>query len=211
MPPADNLGARFWDYFILTTRFLLAYTFMHYGYIKLTGSQFGLSSEQAAQPVNQLSLFELSWYFFAQEPFKSFVGISQIVAGLLLLWNRTALLGALLLLPIAANVLVIDITYLKISGFYWRLSYYILLIFLLFWHYRDRMLIALRALTVGLSTRFAFPWWAYLLLPMAAIVTEIIGVTPQLVLSFLASPQGTWRSLAELLHLALVAVGLHSK
>ena len=42
----------------------------------------------------------------------SFVGEAQIVASLLLLWNRTALPGALLR-PIAANVLVIDLTYIR--------------------------------------------------------------------------------------------------
>jgi uncharacterized membrane protein YphA (DoxX/SURF4 family) len=106
--------AQRWNYFILAARVLLAGTFISYGYSKLTGSQFGLSAAQAALPVGQLGLFKLSWYLFGQEPFKSFVGVSQVVAGLLLLWNRTALLGALLLLPIAANVLVVDITYLKL-------------------------------------------------------------------------------------------------
>lgn len=77
------------------------------------------------------------------------MGVSQILAGLLLLYNRTALLGSLLLLPIAVNVLVVDLTYLKMPSFYWRLSSYIGLIFLIFWHYRARMYAVWQTLTPG--------------------------------------------------------------
>ena len=81
----------------------------------------------------------------------SFVGEAQIVASLLLLWNRTALPGALLR-PIAANVLVIDLTYIRtLPSFIWCLLYYIGLVGLIFWHYRDRMYAAYYALTQGLS------------------------------------------------------------
>ena len=81
----------------------------------------------------------------------SFVGEAQIVASLLLLWNRTALPGALLR-PIAANVLVIDLICIRIlPSFVWRPSYYIGLVGLIFWHYRDWIFTAYCALTQGLS------------------------------------------------------------
>lgn len=190
--------AHLWDYFILTARVLLAYTFIDYGYGKLTGGQFGLTPAQAALPVNQLSLFKLSWYLFDQEPFRSFVGVSQILAGLLLLWNRTALLGALLLLPIAVNVLVVDITYLKMPGFYWRMSYYIGLILLIFWHYRARMLVVFQTLTQGLTTRFAYPWWAYALLPIAAIGAALAGTLPHVLFLLINNPAKTWQGMVDL-------------
>ena len=195
------MKARFWDYFILSARVLLAWTFINYGYAKLMGGQFGLTPAQAALPVSQLGLFKLSFYLFAQEPFKSFVGVSQILAGLLLLWNRTALLGAFLLLPIAANVLVIDITYISIlPGFQWRLSFYIGLILLIFWHYRNRMIAAARALTHGLTTHFPYPWWAYALLPVAAIGVEVAGTMPRLVYLTILHPIETARSFQGLIH-----------
>jgi len=190
--------AQLWDYSILAARVLLAGTFLVYGGAKLVDGQFGLSAAEAAKPVSQLSLFRLSWYLFAQEPFKSFVGISQVVAGLLLLWNRTALLGALLLLPIAANVLVVNLTYIKMPGLYWRLSYYLLLLGLIFWHYRSRMHAAWVALTHGLTTRFRYPWWAYLLLPAAAIGLELLGTLPQLIYFLVSKPAETWRSTMQL-------------
>lgn len=191
--------AQLWDYGILAARVLLAGIFLTYGIAKLTGGQFGLSAAEAARPVKELSLFRLSWYLFDQEPFKAFVGVSQVVAGLLLLYHRTALLGALLLVPIVANILVVNLTYLKMPGFYGRLSYYIGLLLLILWHYRDRMLTVWVALTRGLRPRFRHPWWAYGLLPVAAIGLEIMGALPQALYQLGSHPAATWRSSLALL------------
>ncbi len=149
MPSKEKL----WDFFILSARVLLAFVFIDYGWGKLTGGQFGLRPEELNMPVKDLSLFRLSWYLFEQEPFKSFIGISQIIAGLLLLYNRTLILGTLLSIPILTNILVIDITYIKMTGFYWRLSYYLVLDFLILWHYRDRMFAAFKNLTNGIKDK----------------------------------------------------------
>jgi uncharacterized membrane protein YphA (DoxX/SURF4 family) len=195
---SETTKAQLWDYTILAARVLLAGTFLTYGSAKLVDGQFGLSAAEAAKPVGQLSLFRLSWYLFAQEPFKSFVGVSQVVAALLLLWNRTALLGALLLVPIAANVLVVNLAYIKMPTLYWRLSYYLLLLGRIFWHYRDRMHTVWVALTHGLTTRFRYPWWAYLLLPGVAIGLELVGMLPQVLYALVSKPIDTWRSTIEL-------------
>ncbi|MVN77701.1 DoxX family membrane protein [Hymenobacter sp. HMF4947] len=175
-----KISARLWDFFILSARVYLAVIFIAYGGAKLSGHQFGITPAETTQPISQLSLFRLYWYLCSFEPFKSFIGISQVVAALLLLWNRTALLGALLLLPIAVNILIADITYLKMEEFYWRLPYYLGLIFLIFWHYRDRMLAAYRALTQRLTTRFSYAWRAWLLLPLGLLAVEWVGRLPQL-------------------------------
>jgi uncharacterized membrane protein YphA (DoxX/SURF4 family) len=151
---------KLFDYFVLCARVLLAWTFLSYGWGKLTGGQFGLKPEQLDLPLRQIGLFKLSWYLFDQEPFRSFIGISQIMAGILLLYNRTVIIGALLSLPILTNILIIDITYLKMPGFYWRLSYYLFLAMLILWHYRDRMTAAFKNIFNGLSTKFTYPLWA---------------------------------------------------
>lgn len=118
------------------------------------------------------------------------------------------MLGALLLFPIALNVLVIDITYLKIlPAFQWRLSYYIGLIFLILWHYRDRTLVAWHAFTQGLTTRFAYPWWAYGLLPLAAIGLEILGALPHVGYLLLAHPTALWHSTMPLARALLARLG----
>ncbi|MBP7500383.1 MAG: DoxX family membrane protein, partial [Chryseobacterium sp.] len=136
---------KLWDYLILCARVLLAWILLSYGWSKVNGGQFGISAEEMARPVKDLGLFKLSWYMFDHEPFKSFIGISQIIAGLLLLYNRTLILGVLMSIPIFLNILIIDITYVKMSGFYWRLSHYLILDFLILWHYKDRMIMAFKA------------------------------------------------------------------
>ncbi len=148
---------KLWDCFILCARVLLAFTLLNYGWSKLNDGQFGISTEEMSMPVKDLGLFKLSWYLFNHQPFKSFIGISQIIAGLLLLYNRTLILGVLISIPIFLNILIIDITYVKMSGFYWRLSYYLILDVLILWHYRDKMIVAFKAIFNGLTTKFEFP------------------------------------------------------
>ncbi|MBA3284490.1 MAG: DoxX family membrane protein [Nitrosopumilus sp.] len=194
---------KLWDYFILCARVLIAWTFLSYGWGKLTGNQFGLSTDQLSTPVKDLGLFKLSWYLFDQEPFKSFVGISQILAGLLLLYNRTLIIGALLSIPILANILIIDITYIKMSGFYWRLSYYLFLDFVILWHYKDRLLLAFKSIFSGLTTKFKYPIWAYLILPIMAIGLELLGVVPRLLAGLIFNPTETLKGLSEIPNLIL--------
>ncbi|MFC7525545.1 hypothetical protein ACFQRK_16395 [Parapedobacter sp. GCM10030251] len=69
-----------------------------------------LTVQELATPIQELSLFKIAWYLFDHQPFKIFIGISQIVASLLLLFNRTMVIGALMLVPIVANILIIDLT-----------------------------------------------------------------------------------------------------
>jgi len=97
---------RILDYFILAARFLLAWTFLGYGFSKLTEGQFGINEAEMATQLKDISLFKLSWYLFDYEPFKSFTAISQIICGVLLLVNRTTLIGAFLFLPIVTTILI---------------------------------------------------------------------------------------------------------
>lgn len=192
MAAAPSPRARRWDYFILTARVLLAGIFLVYGVSKLVGLQFGVTPEVLAQPLEQVSLAHLAWYCFDHQPFSAFVGVSQILASLGLLWNRTALLGALLLLPIAVTILVIDLTYLRqMVAFQYMLPFYIGLILLLLAHYRERMLVVVRALTQGVTTRFTYPWWGYCLLPLTAGLLSLGWMLPMYTVSLLTNPSGT--------------------
>ena len=189
---------KLWDYFILCARVLLALILFNYGWAKLTDGQFGVSVKEMEKPVKELGLFKLSWYLFDQEPFKSFIGISQIITSLLLVYNRTLILGALISIPILLNVLIIDITYIKMTGFYWRLSYYLILDFLILWHYRDRMYLAFKNIFLGINTKFKYPIWAYLILPIMAIGLEIFGAVPRLLVELILNPTETIKLISEL-------------
>lgn len=192
---------KIFDYFILCVRVLLSWTLLSYGWSKLNDGQFGISAEEMATPVKDVGLFKLSWYLFDHQPFKSFIGISQIIAGLLLLYNRTLILGVLISIPIFLNILIIDITYVKMPGFYWRLSYYLILDFLILWHYRDRMIMAFKAIFNGLTTKFKFPILAYFLLPFIAICLELLGFIPQLLVALISKPAETFEGIIKMLNL----------
>lgn len=191
---------RIWDYFILCARVLIAFILLSYGWGKLNGGQFGLSVKDMATPVKDLELFRLSWYLFDHEPFKTFVGISQIIAGLLMLYNRTLILGTLLSIPILTNILVFDITFMDLAaeGFIWRLSYYLLLDFLILFHYKERMFNAYMNIYKGLTTKFSFPIWAYLILPIMAIGLEILGTFPRILTGLVLNTQETIKGLGQI-------------
>jgi uncharacterized membrane protein YphA (DoxX/SURF4 family) len=188
---------KLFDYFILCSRVLLAWTFLRYGWSKITDEQFGLTQAQMQTPVKDLSLFRLSWYLFEQEPFKFFIGISQIISGLLLIYNRTVILGALLSIPILLNILIINITYIKMEGFYWRLSYYLILNFIILWHYREKMILAFKNI-IDTTTKFKYPWWAYLILPIMAIGLELIAVVLRVLKNLIINPTHTLVQLSKI-------------
>jgi len=174
--------ARYWDYFIVAARCLLAINFLVYGYGKLTGGQFGLNEAELATPIKDLSLFRVGWYLFGHEPFETFIGVSQIICGILLLINRTVLLGAFMFLPIAANILVIDLTIMTgnfATGFAWRLSYYLLLDLLILGHYQEKLQVIWKAVWQNVQPQFKHPLWAYVLLPVLALVLEFVPVVPR--------------------------------
>lgn len=182
---------KYWDYFILAVRFLIGSIFISYGYFKLFGKQFGITETELLTPIKDLSLFKVSWYLFDHQPFKAFIGVSQIICGLLLVINRTALLGAFMFLPIVTTILIIDISFMPpalIEGFTWRLSFYILLDFLILWHYKDKMKTIWNAVWNNVTTRFKFPIWAYLILPIMAIILEIMGFLPKIIISLIFKP-----------------------
>ena len=63
-------------------------------------------------PINQASRGELMWAFFGVTTFYPiFVGVVQISGALLLLFQRTKLVGALLLFPIFMNIILMDYLY----------------------------------------------------------------------------------------------------
>lgn len=181
----------FWDYFILSSRFLIGFIFISYGYGKLTDNQFGISAVDMSKTLKETSLFKLSWYLFDQQPFKSFIGISQMICGLLIIYNRTLILGAFIFLPIAINILVIDLTIMPSPMsriFAFRLSFYIILDLLILYNYKQRMLIIWRTITHKVSTKYKFSIWWYIFLPISAIILEIIGALPSGIINVIKNP-----------------------
>lgn len=175
---------------------------------KITGNQFGLSESDLITPISELSPFEISWYLFDLQPFKSFIGIAQMLCGILLIWNRTAIIGAFIFLPIVSTILIMDMTFMPYelaTAFTWRLSYYIFLDLLILWHYRDRMITIWQAVWNGVSTKFKFSIWVYLTLPVMAILMEFIS--PRTLYRFFVDPIQTMKDFRDLFGLLIDVLG----
>ena len=157
------------DILILSSRVLLSWTLLNYGYGKISGIQFGISQKEMLLPLKDVGLFRLSWFLFDHEPFKSFIGISQIISGLLILYNRTLIIGIFISIPIFLNILIIDITFIQQSGFVWRLSWYLFLDTLILWYYRDKIFLMLKTITNGITLKYKYPIWVFLSIPILSI------------------------------------------
>jgi hypothetical protein len=103
-------ASRKWAYRIL--RFGIAFFIITYGFAKLNGSQFTILASELDKPMGQVSGFWLTWYYFGYSPvYGNLIGVAQIAGGVMLMFRRTALLGSCLLLPVVANIVLIDIFY----------------------------------------------------------------------------------------------------
>lgn len=104
----DRLGQKQRGYRLL--RFIVSFLIIFYGFAKLNGAQFTILSSELDKPMGQVSGFWLTWYYFGYSPvYSNFLGVVQIVGGVLLMFRKTTLLGSCLLLPVVSNIILIDI------------------------------------------------------------------------------------------------------
>ena len=84
-----------------------------YGVGKIIGGQFhragNLPEEIAKTPIADVGSFDLAWTFFGfSTGYIWFIGISQILGGGMLLFNKTKIVGVFILIPILLNIIVVD-------------------------------------------------------------------------------------------------------
>src|SRR5256884_5295403 len=99
-------------WFYRALRFFVASFIILYGFAKLNGSQFTILASELDKPMGQVSGFWLTWYYFGYSSvYGNLIGLAQVAGGVLLMFRKTVLLGSCLLLPIVANIILIDIFY----------------------------------------------------------------------------------------------------
>jgi len=99
-------------WFYRALRFFVASFIILYGFAKLNGSQFTILASELDKPMGQVSGFWLTWYYFGYSSvYGNLIGLVQVAGGVLLMFRKTVLLGSCLLLPIVANIILIDIFY----------------------------------------------------------------------------------------------------
>lgn len=94
-------------------RYGVAFDLASFGWEKLFHLQLGgMPQSKLDMPLSSFSAQELFWSFFSYSyPFSCIIAICQIAGALLLLFRRTRLLGVFILLPVLANILLMDIFY----------------------------------------------------------------------------------------------------
>lgn len=104
-----NIKNKIWaQVFIIYTRYLIGATFVFASLIKIKGHRFTRESG-AENPINS------AWHFF-ETMYQSglywkFIGFGQLIAGLFLMTQKYAKLGAVMFFPIIANIFVITLSY----------------------------------------------------------------------------------------------------
>ncbi|AFU68745.1 hypothetical protein P700755_001934 [Psychroflexus torquis ATCC 700755] len=94
--------------FIIYLRYLIGFAFIFASLIKIEGLRFTAESG-AEYPIN--SAFHFFETLYESGVYWRFLGLAQFFTGTLLVTQRLAKLGAILFLPIIANVFVITISY----------------------------------------------------------------------------------------------------
>lgn len=136
-------------------RWLAAFNIASFGWKKLLGLQFIVPLHIAQQPMNQQSGEWLTWFYFGYSPaFGVLLAVIQLVGAGLLLFNRTLLLGAIILAALLVNITLINICYhLNAGALTQSVIATIDVVFLLGLHYRRLMAIFLPAGELAAPTR----------------------------------------------------------
>lgn len=98
----------FFQVFIIYTRYLIGAAFVFASVIKILGGRFTTISGESEPISSAWHLFET---LYQSGLYWKFLGVSQLIAGLLLMTQRYSKLGALAFTGVAANVFVITLSY----------------------------------------------------------------------------------------------------
>lgn len=172
----DQLRQKPWaTIFVIYLRYLIGGAFVFSSIVKIQGLRF-TSADGASAPLDS------AWHFFEilyrSGLYWNFLGWSQLLAGLLLMTQRFAAIGALVFFPIILNIFVITVSYSfkgtpVITGLMLLAN-----IFLLLWDYQKFMpLIGMGGTEThtGFETISAKPLWGYL--GLSLFLTTVIGIT----------------------------------
>jgi hypothetical protein len=140
--PYLELAAR-WHVFIMINT---------YGWGKILGGQFyrrgSLPDEVGIQTLDTVNSFDLAWTFMGHSyTYILFVGLSQIIGGWCLLFERTKILGIAILLPILVNIIAFDAIFFETYGALASAVNYFFLLLLTLYLNREKIIQAFNTLT----------------------------------------------------------------
>jgi hypothetical protein len=172
-------------------RYWLAFMISLYGFAKILKTQFATQFTRNDIPVGHLSGFQLTWNYFGHSyTFAVILALLQIGGSILLLFRRTTLLGAVILLPVMVNIVLINLFYQINPGAFLNSIFFTLALgFILYLHRQELIALFLHKASTLPPVRLG--WFKYLLRLLA--VGGSFGLLYALVLKIDHSPlEGKW-------------------
>jgi predicted DCC family thiol-disulfide oxidoreductase YuxK len=110
---ARALAARTLDTWRTYLRLALGAVMLSYGWVKVFPLQFGaIGPDDVFVTYGDSSPMGLLWRFMAaSQAYTAFAGLGEVLGGLLLMWRRTQLAGALVTIGVMANVVALNFCY----------------------------------------------------------------------------------------------------
>lgn len=158
-------------------RYFCAFMLYMYGTSKLLHLQFNVQSELGHRAIGSLNGYQLTWYYFGiSRAYACILGFTQVVGATLLLFRKTMLMGALSMLPVMTNILLINIFILVTDyGPYLISALICTSLFILLWHQRLALFTLLWSTQCGEPERSKRThWW---------IRSSILFITVAIILS----------------------------
>ena len=151
---------------------------LKYGLSKLIDGQFVRSEEILNTPLKDIDKFNLAWYLFSlDKTFNVIIGLSQIIGAVLIIYNRTVLLGAIVLIPILAQIFLVDVSFTTEmfgSALPIRLLGMLISVFIILYYHRDRVIAIWNILTKKISKKINYKWWVFIILPLLGLLTDLV-------------------------------------
>ena len=100
-------------WFVIWLRYFLAMVMLYYGFSKVFRNQFpSLTLDQLNKSYGESSPMNLLWTFMgASGPYTIFTGLGEVAGGILLLFRRTRLLGAMVIVIVMSQVVMLNLSY----------------------------------------------------------------------------------------------------
>jgi hypothetical protein len=163
-------------------RYFSAFMLYMYGVSKLAHFQFNMSAQLAQRPIGSLNGYQLTWFYHGySRVYASILGLTQVAGATLLLFRKTTLLAAVIMLPVMANILLINVFILVNDYGPYLISALICASMLtILWHHRVALLELFwvtQKRKPGASSRVH--WWIRTLILLAVSAIMISGAILQ--------------------------------
>ncbi len=155
-----------------------------YGLGKIVGGQFhradAIPEEVAKTPIADVGSFDLAWTFFGfSTGYIWFIGLSQVLGGALLLFNKTKIIGVGILIPILLNIIVVDFFFKISAGAMLSAILYFLMCCYILYYNKKQLIEAVKKIVepVKISRSKKIQWIGYAIVVLTIVVITVAEVS----------------------------------